>query len=233
MSCHRIIARGAIATVPFAVALLVPLSQLAEAQQPSQCQLVVHIDNQIRRVRGTVMVECGDECPFPPFWCHSAPFGNWGVDTSLPSSRTNKDQFRGWKGASSSIKGQWNSCTAQYYGGRWVNDGRGRQKAHPDDARIGGWKPYRGTRNMECSQYVPEVYSVDDVEMALYELDWPDRDDYITTLEYGDFDVQMTCSDNWNCSGTSSWRSQDSVDSTGVSAQARIRVITRRVDAIP
>ena len=64
MSCHNIIRRGAIATVTFAVALLAPLSQLAEAQQQSQCHMIVHIDNQIRRVRGTVMVECG--CFFSP-----------------------------------------------------------------------------------------------------------------------------------------------------------------------
>lgn len=228
MRSHSILGRGAIVAVTLAVALLAPLSDLAEAQL-SQCHVNVFVENQVRRVRGTVAVECG--CFFRQF-CHSAPWGNWGVDTSLPSSRTNRDQFRGWYGRTSDIKGQWNSCTAQYHAGGWVNDGRGRQKAYPDDARIGGWTSDRGPdNNMTCSRYVPEVYSVDDVEMVLYELDRPDSDDYITTLEYGDFDVQITCSGDWNCSGTSSWRSQNSVDSTGVSAQARIRVVTSREDA--
>lgn len=237
MRSHSILGRGAVFAATLAVALLAllaPLSRPAEAQL-SQCHVNVIIDNQVRRVRGTVEVECGGgECPFPPF-CHTPPFGNWGVDTSLPSSRNNRDQFRGWKGSRSSIKGQWNSCTTYRIlvpPGPRYNDGYGRQRADPDDARIGGWKSHRGPdNNMTCSRYMPEVYSVDDVEMVLYELDSPGRDDYITTLEYGDFDVQITCSGDWNCSGTSSWRSQNSVDSTGVSAQARIRVVTSREDA--
>ena len=223
----NIFGRGAIVAVTLTVALLAPLSRSAEAQL-SQCHVNVIIDNQIRRVRGTVEVECS-------ICCHSVPFGNWGVDTSLPSLRTNRDQFRGWKGSRSSIKGEWNSCTTRrssFPPGPLYNDGPGRQRANPDDARIGGWTSDRGPdNNMTCSRYVPEVYSVDDVEMVLYEMDNPDSDDYITTLEYGDFDVQITCSGDWNCSGTSSWRSQNSVDSTGVSAQARIRVVTSREDA--
>lgn len=226
MRYHSILGRGAIVAATLAVALLAPLSHLAEAQI-SQCHVNVFLENQIRRVRGTVRVEC--PCHFRT--CHTAPFGNWGVDTSLPSSRTDRDQFRGWKGPRSSVKGQWNSCTSPFAGGPW-NDGIGRQRADPDDVRITGRTSHRGPdNNMTCSRYMPEVYSVEDVEMVLYELDKPDSDDYITTLEYGDFDVQMACSGDWNCSGTSSWRSRNAPDSTGVSAQARIRVVTSREDA--
>lgn len=196
------------------------LTPLVEAQQPPTCQPTVYIDNQLRRLTGEVMVECGNECViiFGLRICHSAPFGNWGVDSTF-SRKTNKDQFRGWFPEHG--HGQWNSCTEDYTDeDEHTNDGYKRQKADPDDEQVGGWKPLRRGRPWRtCENYVPEVYSVEDIEMALFELDKPGSNDYVTTLEYGDFDVVITCSDPWTCDGAASWRTQHSVDETGVTTQ--------------
>ena len=69
--------------------------------------------------------------------------------------------------------------------------------------------------------------------MELWELDNPGNDDHVSTLEYGNFDVDISCSGPWTCSGQSAWRLQHSVDETGVTARARIRVSARAVDAVP
>lgn len=62
--------------------------------------------------------------------------------------------------------------------------------------------------------------------MEIYELDPFDFDDHVTDVEYGDIDTRITCSDSWNCSGTSSWHSGSASDATGVSADVRVKVKT-------
>jgi len=213
-------------------AALVPAPPDAEAQyQETYCRIDTTLENRTRRVTGSVMVECGGECPLPPpFTCHTAPFGNWGVDSKY-GGRTNRHQFAGWKqepGFYSHLF-QWNSCTDQYYDGPYVNDGRGKQKAAPDNARVvktrttWHWTGYRN-RNT-CKDRLPEVKTERGVTMEIYELDW-DVDDHVTDLSYGDIDIRINCSGSWNCSGTSSWYNQKSTDSTGVSAQARVSIVS-------
>ena len=201
------------------IGLLALLEHMAEAQQPPQCRPIVYLESQLRRVTGSVMAEC-----HPP---HTVPFGNWGVNTSLPSSRNNRDQFRGWK-PKTGTKGQWNSCTDWH---PWTtNNGYRKQKADPDDDRTSGWRPYPRSDNWEtCEGFVPEVHNEDDVELSPYELDWPCCDQKITTLEYGDFVVDITCSDPWTCDGASEWREQESVDDSGVTARVRVVYQAREV----
>lgn len=86
------------------IALAATFASPAAAQWPMPaCRVTVSLENQLRRVTGTVM----EECP----GIHSAPFGNWGVESDY-DSRKDKDQFRGWK-PRWGTKGQWNSCTLQ------------------------------------------------------------------------------------------------------------------------
>lgn len=208
---------GVVLATAFATTLLIaPLTpQPVTAQHASFCRTEKALENRLRRVRGRIMVECGNECPVWPLpFCHSAPFGNWGVDSKFGPT-TNRDQFRGWKNLDG--HGQWNSCTANYRND--FNDGPGRQKAAPDDPEFvasdisADWTA--------CSYVTPEVHTERNVEMVLYELDW-DGNDHITTLEYGDIDVQITCSNIWHCRGESPWRRQRSSDLTRVTAEARI-----------
>ena len=61
--------------------------------------------------------------------------------------------------------------------------------------------------------------------MALYELDWPDSDDYVGTLYYGDISVPVDCTGPWNCSGSSGWISpRDSQSSDNMSADIQIKM---------
>ena len=216
MMHHHQVRRGAALAALPAVILTALLASSAEAQLIPTCRMDVILENQLRRVTGAVMVECPG--------VHSAPFGNWGVESDY-ESRRNTDQFRGWK-PHWGTKGEWNSCTLQYYDGEWVNDGRGKQKADGDDVRVGGEGPAGYGFAQTCRNYMPEVYTAEDVDMELWELDTLSPDDYITTLEYGDIDVRITCYDDWDCRGESEWHTQNSVDSTGVSAKIRVKVRT-------
>ena len=220
---HHRICRGAAIAAVFAVAVLIaPLTpRPIEAQgHGGYCREDWSVQTRLRRLTGRVMVECGDECFLGI--CHSAPFGNWGVD-SVFSERHDGAQFRGWR----VIDGhrQWNSCTERYQDAPYTNDGRGRQRADPDDPENAGGRSYRSV--LACAGRVPEVRTFTNAKLQLYELDWPVGDDDVTTLRYGTVNLRISCSDAWNCSGETPWLTQRSVDSTGVSAQARFKMKSR------
>lgn len=190
------------------------IAPLAEAQM---CQVTLELSSDLRRLTGTVMTECGGECIL--LWCEKAPWGNFGVNSDF-SRRRNTNQFRGWHPDGS--KREWNACTQQYYGGPYVNDGAG-QKAAPDDERLVGSRAVAtSNRGVSCREYLPEVHTAEDVDMAIYEMDRITKDDYITTLDYGDIDIRITCTSNWVCSGTSEWHEQEATNSAGVSARVRV-----------
>ena len=224
MRHHRICRVAALAAVFAIIVLIAPLTpRPIEAQgHGGYCRTNWNVETRLRRLTGRVMVECGDEHFLGV--THSAPFGNWGVD-SVFSERHDGAQFRGWK----VIDGhrQWNSCTEQYYDGPYTNDGRGRQRADPDDPENAGGKSDRSV--LACAGSLPEVHTFRDAKLKLYELDWPVGDDHVTTLRYGTVNLRINCSDAWNCSGETPWLTQRSVDSTGVSAQARFKVRSRFV----
>ncbi len=182
----------------------------------ADCKIDISLQNRLRRVRGQVNVECGDECwPSWPF-CHTAPYGNWGVNSNY-GPRMDTDQFHGWKPHGS--QRQWNSCTGSYTGSSYYNDGLGRQKGAPDDERRAGeeiiWE------SDHCRNVVPEVYTKRRVYMEIYELDW-DYPDLVTTLNFGTISFSVDCP-RWNyCYGASSWRYRHSGDATKVSAEGRI-----------
>lgn len=223
MRHHRICRVAALAAISAIIVLIAPLTpRPIEAQgHGGYCRADWSVETRLRRLTGRVMVECGDECVL--LWCHSAPFGNWGVD-SMFSERQNSDQFKGWK----PIDGhrQWNSCTAQYYDGPYTNNGRGRQKADPDDTETAGERNWKRYGSGPCDDVLPEVRTFADTALRLYELD-RGRDDHVTTLRYGTVNVRINCSDAWNCSAETPWLTQRSVDSTGVSAEARFKMNSR------
>ena len=207
----------AIAPVALAIGLIAPL---ADAQ--TRCGMLGYLDNDTRRISGTgtIMVECGDECFLGS--CEDAPWGNFGVASDF-GPKSDSSQFRGWK--SWDGKPQWNACTLQYYGGPYVNDGSGQKS---DGSNTVGRKSLGRSPNYRtCRDWVPEVKTVRDVEMVVYEMDRFLRtsDDKISTLEYGDIDVPLTCTSDWYCRGVSQWYTQESVDSSGLSARVRVEII--------
>ena len=221
MRHHRICRVAALAAVSAIIVLIAPLTP-RPIEAHGICRMDWSVETRLRRLTGRVMVECGDECFFG--FCHSAPYGNWGVDSTF-RDRHNGDQFKGWK--LSDGHRQWNSCTAWFQDIPYTNDGRGRQKAHPDDTETAGGRIRR--RGGTCARRLAEVRTFRNTELGLYEMD-RGGDDHVTTLRYGTVNFPVNCSDAWNCSGQTAWLSQLSVDSTGVSAQARFKVRSRRAN---
>ena len=87
MEHHHRTCRGTVLAVIITLAAALAAPPAAQWPVPA-CQVTVSLENQLRRVTGTVM----EECP----GIHSAPWGNWGVESDY-DSRKDKDQFRGWK----------------------------------------------------------------------------------------------------------------------------------------
>lgn len=168
---------------------------------------------------------CRDECRFI-LPCHSAPWGNWGV-ASTYGGKIDGYQFAGWKETGGDPWYQWNSCTGRNIESEF-NDGPGHQKADPDDERIvHEWIDWynAGYRNQDtCAKWLREVRIDRNVELDHYELDGADLDDFVATLEYGDVHTPITCSDAWNCSGTSDWYPATSTNGTGVSSEIRFKL---------
>ena len=91
----------------FALVLIASEYRTLQGQFPSAwpaCRKTHEFYNNYRELDGTLNVECGF-----PSW-HSAPFGNWGVDSPY-GTRYDGFQFPGWKVTGGDDWYQWNSCT--------------------------------------------------------------------------------------------------------------------------
>lgn len=127
----------------------------------------------------------------PPFE-HSVPFGNWGVD-SIWGSRTNGDQFAGWKDENG--QQQWNSCTYErpapdpnhYNEDMWTT-----QRTDV------GWRTVAGIpflfEGIGCEVFDNYPITVQGVWMNLYELDGCDEDEYVATMTYNELNALAHCS---------------------------------------
>ena len=60
-----------------------------------QCDIDIILLNKDRLITGEVDAECPSV--LPPGVFHSAPFGNWGVESNLSDHRVDGFQFSGWK----------------------------------------------------------------------------------------------------------------------------------------
>lgn len=214
-------AAAVVLTVPFA-------SPPANAQGTGAlCQTSVNFQNRQRRVHGPVNVECGNECFGGWPFCHTAPYGNWGVDSYYGGPR-NDYQFPGWKrGARApwlldfTQLLQWNSCTR---GTRNHAPFRGTQVANPDGVASYAGLSYQGTVGDACNRY-GTTFTYNRNYMTLYELDSPGRHDRVARVNYPNISFRIRCSGDWNCGGSSSWRSPTSGARV---ATAQIRVVVSR-----
>ena len=60
--------------------------------------------------------DTAEECLNCPIFCHSIPFGNWGVSSNV-GTKQNADQFQGWHPNCNPGPGtlvEWNSCSRDY-----------------------------------------------------------------------------------------------------------------------
>ena len=67
------------------------------------------------------------------------------------------------------------------------------------------------------------VYTERNFYMELYELDKRDDDEKVTRLRFPTLSTRVSCSGNWNCTGTTSWKSPRS-GHRNVTAQTRMKV---------
>lgn len=193
------------------VALSVPVEVLAG------CSVSVEFYNDQRRFPGDINVEC--------FGLHSwdGKYGNWGVISNY-GGILDTDQFAGWKPRGS--QRHWNSCTGErprpdceHYND---NGCRG-QKANPDNERKYARYSYYSSGSCEDIG----VFTINGVFMHVYELDWPDADDPVASLLYGDVHIPLSCGRYSRCTGDSAWIAAASGRGT-ISARVQIRVRTNQ-----
>lgn len=171
----------AIVTATTVAQLLSLMAWRANAQPGTgdRSETVITFENRLRRVFGTdVAAECGDEFP------HSAPFGNWGVNSNGGRKR-NGFQFAGWHkectaGLYCDLR-QWNSCTARFpppHPKHYNDNGYTTQKAHPDSTVGYGQTTYRGSLGETCESQGGVVW-VRGNYMDLW--DWTDSPTRVTS----------------------------------------------------
>ena len=86
-----------------------------------------------------------------------------------------------------------------------------------------GFASFRHTVGRSCDTL--GVFTVDRVEMHLYELDWPDKHDVVASLFYGSIDIPLSCRNEWECVGTSAWIAATS-GGGAVAAWVQVRIET-------
>lgn len=189
--------------------LLCPRS--LDAQQGPSCVLQFGVWNQSRHFPGDVAVECS--------WPHTVPFGNWGVESNL-GRRRDGQQFEGWHVPPGETTFQWNSCTTQwpytrpnctYYN---YNNCTEQYTIKLVNSHAGGFDtipvscPYDWDGDGYCDSGGCQDlggYWIGNNWMDLYELDWPDPDDFITRLTFPNVGVALSCT-VWSCGfAQSSW----------------------------
>lgn len=180
-----------------ALTLVVPVESLAS----EACEVYVQFRNHYRRVPGPVNAECG----FTPHNLDHG-YGNWGVSSNYGRVRDTY-QFSGWK--RSGRQYHWQSCTREHPPPtceHYNDNGCTTQRAVPDVMRSYGSYFFRGWRNSCAGLFRGGVYTTRNVHMTIYELDWPDSDDWVATLRYGTINVPITCNGQWDCTGSSAWK---------------------------
>ena len=231
ISCH-IRARqfsGVAVLAAMAATLLLPFTTPTADAQPGtgfRCETYVTFENRARRVFGTnIAAECAEDYP------HSPPFGNWGVDSNY-GNRLNGFQFAGWHtecslGVFYCNLRQWNSCTRDFRPPNpayYNHNGYTTQIADSDGIGTYAGLKYRGSLNEVCES-LESVVSIYGNYMDLWELDgFPaPQDELVAELTYPSVHIAMTCETEWDCVGSSGWRSATG-GADAVSADIRITV---------
>lgn len=180
----------------------------AAAAEAARCYTYLLFSNTSREVPGHVAVECkgtGSEA------VHSAPFGNWGVD-SPHGDYYDGYQFSGWEDDDGWL--QWNSCTikAEFQTERYLPDGRP-QLSRGVPVNVYATSRLRGPGDVPCSQvHSSGLFVASGLYMSVYELDtrWDmiaggNGSDWVDSLYFPTISVPLTCRSQSDCRGVSSW----------------------------
>lgn len=211
---------------------------LGQSRMRGVCRFEVQLVNQDRRITGHhLSAECGG--------IHSAPFGNWGVESTLGEKR-NSRQFDGWKLSGGFF--QWNSCTSDTTKfptgcdapkGPFYNSAACTQQ-FSDEGTPSGWDIHAGVSpnvaildfDVPCPNGIDGgcksmelcAVAVENHFMDLFELDPASPDTQVGRLEFGTQSAPAMCATEECCeSSISPWKSATD-NSSGISAQAAIYV---------
>lgn len=188
--------------------------RVAHVQTPPSfgdwCKLELRGQTRNRHVYGTVANECHG-CPWPVG--HTGPFGNWGV-SSWMGGIVDADQYRGWvlydTRCNRSIDDpEWNSCTTSfpapnsaYYNhpnGAWTS------QFSPLPTTFGWTFDWFSTTEEEGCEILDGTYYQLGAFLHVYELDYPDSSDFITSISAPAQNVVLSC-DREGCSAaTTPW----------------------------
>ena len=215
--------------------LITPIVSTLSAQfEHKSCTVRLEGQNRERTVRGVF----AKECVFP----HNigGPWGNWGVSSNYGDIR-DADQFKGWHLMWG--KRQWNSCTRDYIGSQYYSDidedGIWYQESR--DTVTHGVMEYLTNRNVCPNSWYPVAdpgdaclslngltFTQSNNLMDIYELDWPDRDDFVTQLKFNNTSTTYEyCSESGCPKRYSEWvgvRERDTSQGAIVDAEIRMGI---------
>jgi len=203
-----------------------PLDRSAMQNPPSGwgnwCGLEITAETRNRQVFGSdIAAECGD-CSG-----HTAPYGNWGVD-SFFGSRVDGRQYEGWQRENPSCSEtmddlEWNSCTRDYSQSEHYSDSPPLQTSQTD-AQLGTvWDWHSTTEEDGCAILDGWQLSGGTV-LEIWELDWWwGSDDHVTDLPVTAPAVSLSCGVD-GCTPVASDWGGGSNDITA--ADFRVRVVS-------
>ena len=187
--------------LPFALLGVAILSAIGvSVAEAARCHTFVNFYNVQRRVPGPVNTECNTVREF----MHTAPFGNWGVE-SPHGAKQDGHQFPGWKIEEDDLRWrQWNSCTSdpEFRTSEYLPHGEP-QQAIPDVESRYASSVMRGQSNVPCSTVhsggllvfsglYMKIYEIDSVsDRALFGIG--NGSDLVGSLSYPTVLVSITC----------------------------------------
>jgi hypothetical protein len=138
-------------------------------------------------------------------------------------------EFRGWHWAGSRL--EWNGCTApnQQYAPPNCNyyNGEPQCVTQVDNPEFLFHTWYVGiTPGYECDDIYAGGVDLTGVTMEVWGNDVTNPDDWYSTLTYPTIHISVSCSDEWNCQGSSSATSPSSSYPDEVTAQLRVSLET-------
>ncbi len=197
---------------------LICIFLLPEAAAASQCEWVpvcgrsLQWLNSNRYIYGVFTEECN--------W--HGPWDQLGVDTPYHTRFTYSDEFYGHGGSGGD---EWVGCTdpnhvwgpprCDYYN----SDNCTTQRV--DSERV-IHNQYLGTTAMECQAIYGGGFDIYNFWMAVWGNDVGNPDDHYSTLYYPTLYIPITCTDEWNCSGTTDTVFPSSADPSGLTAGVRV-----------
>lgn len=188
------------------LSLTLGLVLAASGVASARCRVTLYLDNSFDRLVWNNSLDA--ECPGS---IHSAPWGNWGVESPI-QGREDGYQFPGWH--SSDGKQMWNSCTGHpdydapdtsYYNYYSYTE---QISASPLGNKTHGVGEADVPFVLVCSSLNNHVITVEAHDIELWELDPFDSDEFLGRIWYPEQSVTLSCTgshESSTCYDETSW----------------------------